>query len=554
MKRSLLAAIPLFLLIDSAVLAQPAPPRDAAPRPSAPGTAVIRGRVTAASTGQPLHRVRVTLNGALPNPLTTVTDTRGIFEVAEVPAGSYSLTAARGGYLTIQYGQRRPKEAGRTIVVRDAQIVEDVDIALPRASSLSGRIVDELGDPAAGVRVEAMDVRYLRGRRQPVQAAVAITNDIGQFRIGGLEPGAYYLRASTIDTWESDDGKETYAYAQTYYPGMSALDQTRPLSLSLGQHVGDLDFPLAPTRAARITGTLIDGSGEPIADQRVNLDRIERGSGGALFSASFGGNAMSDRDGRFEIRSLPPGEYMLYAGGREIGDARMQVFVAGADVPGVVLTPRQMTVVNGLVATDDARAPDFPAPRMRVVPFAIDEALPVVGTPSALTVSADWTFQFTSVQGRFLFRPAGMPEGWMLKAVHLNDRDVTDTPIGVPAGAGKIAGLRVVIGRTAGRVSGQVVDDRGAPRADSTVIVFSVDSAHWTPGSRFVTAVRPGNDGRFVVGGLPGTVYHVVAREFVVDGEWEDPEFLRDLAAGASKINLPDGGSETITLKLEQQP
>lgn len=251
MKRALLAAIPLFLAIHSPALAQPARPRDAAPRAAAAGTAVIRGRVTAAAAGQPLHRVRVTLNGALPNPLTAVTDTRGVFEVSDVPAGSYSITAARAGYLTIQYGQRRPKESGRTIDVRDEQTVTDIDFALPRASTLAGRIVDELGDPAAGVRVEAMDVRYLRGRRQPVQAGAATTNDIGQFRIGGLEPGMYYLRASTIETWESDDGKEAYAYAQTFYPGMSALEETRAVSLSLGQQLGGLDFPLAPT-ASRV--------------------------------------------------------------------------------------------------------------------------------------------------------------------------------------------------------------------------------------------------------------------------------------------------------------
>ena len=77
----------------------------------APGSAVIRGRITAAATGQPLHRVRVTLNTSNPNPPTAVTDTRGMFELTNVPPGKYSLTARRAGYLTMQYGQRRPREA-----------------------------------------------------------------------------------------------------------------------------------------------------------------------------------------------------------------------------------------------------------------------------------------------------------------------------------------------------------------------------------------------------------------------------------------------------------
>lgn len=286
----------------------------------------------------------------------------------------------------------------------------------------------------------------------------------------------------------------------------------------------------------------------------MSLDRIERRAGGGLFSASFGGNALSGADGTFEIRNLPPGEYMLYSGSRETEQAQMQVFVSGADVPGIMLTPRRMTVVSGLVVTDNAQAPDFPAPRMRVTPFAVDEVVPVLGTPSAQSVRADWTFQFTSIQGRFLFRPIGLPDGWMLKAVHWNDRDVTDTPIDIQPGAGPIGGLRIVISRTVGRLSGQLVDDRSAPRPDSTVIVFSADPSRWTPGSRFMTAARPGNDGRFAIGGLPAATYHVVAKEFVVDGEWEDPEFLRSAARGAPTVELTDGGSETITLKLEPQP
>ena len=84
--------------------------RDAVPAKQ--GTATVRGRITSA-TGQPLHRVRITLNGSVANPPTTVTDTRGLFELLNVPPGSYSLTAARAGYLTLQYGQRRPREAGR---------------------------------------------------------------------------------------------------------------------------------------------------------------------------------------------------------------------------------------------------------------------------------------------------------------------------------------------------------------------------------------------------------------------------------------------------------
>ena len=164
---------------------QTTPPRDT---PTAQRLGTIRGQVTNAA-GEPLHRVRVALNAPAPNPPSSVTDTRGEFEITSVPSGSYYLTATRAGYLTIQYGQRRPREAGRTIQVKPGDSVEGINFALPRGAVLAGTITDDIGEPYQGVRVEAVELRYVRGRRVPVQAASAITNDLGQYRLSGLQPG-----------------------------------------------------------------------------------------------------------------------------------------------------------------------------------------------------------------------------------------------------------------------------------------------------------------------------------------------------------------------------
>lgn len=81
------------------------PPRDnAAPSAPAVPTGVVRGRITAAATGQPLYRVRITMSGAAATLPPRVTDANGMFEITEVPAGSYSISAERAGYLTVRYG------------------------------------------------------------------------------------------------------------------------------------------------------------------------------------------------------------------------------------------------------------------------------------------------------------------------------------------------------------------------------------------------------------------------------------------------------------------
>src|SRR5262245_2591207 len=254
----------LLLVSCFVVAAQATPPRDLSSAQPA-GAATIRGRVIAADTGEPLHRVRVSLNVTSPSPLSGVTDTRGDFEIAGIPAGSYSVTAARAGYLTIQYGQRRPLEAGRTLIVKPGEIIEGINIALPRGAVIAGTITDDTGDAYAGVRVEAVEFRYMRGRRIATQAAAATTNDLGQYRIAGLLPGTYMLRASATDTWQDDEGRSTFVYAHTYFPGVTGTEQAQPLNVAVGQEIGNLNFAMRPGRPAIIRGIVRNANGEPVA-------------------------------------------------------------------------------------------------------------------------------------------------------------------------------------------------------------------------------------------------------------------------------------------------
>src|SRR5213592_1579652 len=130
-------------------LCQP-PPRDNPRPPLESGTAVMRGRVVAAENGRPLRRAQIRLTapelGAGPGRVTS-TDEEGRYEVDGLPAGHYIVRAARGGFLSLQFGQRRPSERGKTVEIANAQTVENVDFALPKMSVIAGRLADETGDP-----------------------------------------------------------------------------------------------------------------------------------------------------------------------------------------------------------------------------------------------------------------------------------------------------------------------------------------------------------------------------------------------------------------------
>src|SRR5207247_11238144 len=96
----------------------------------------------------------------------------------------YHLTAMKGGYVSLEYGQRRPVEFGRPIEVLADQTLEKVDFALPRGGVITGRVLDEFGEPTANVYVAPM--RYQldeKGRRRHTPAGGAETNALGRLRI-----------------------------------------------------------------------------------------------------------------------------------------------------------------------------------------------------------------------------------------------------------------------------------------------------------------------------------------------------------------------------------
>src|SRR4029079_2249041 len=168
------------------------------PRQPKTGTARLRGRVLAVDNGGPVRRAQVRIMSQDIGSKTAMTDADGRYEFRDLPAGRFNLSAAKAGYVTIQYGQTRPFESGKTIDLSEGQVMEKADISMPRGSAISGRVVDEFGDPVADAIINAMRSVWSGGKRrlQPT-GRTAMTNDLGQFRIYGLSPGDYYVSATS---------------------------------------------------------------------------------------------------------------------------------------------------------------------------------------------------------------------------------------------------------------------------------------------------------------------------------------------------------------------
>src|SRR4051812_25603966 len=221
----------------------------------------------------------------------------------------------------MQYGQTRPFEPGRPIELTDAQVMEKADIALPRGSAVSGRILDEFGEPVSDASVSVMRSVYSGGRRRLVPAGRAsMTNDLGTFRVFGLPPGEYYLTATlrTIDTMVMDmlggasaggptGSNNNSGYASTYYPGTPNPAEAQRVSLALGQELSGLDIQMQPVKLARISGTASSSDGKPMSGALVMLMPTMKDA----VALAPGGTSRTDKDGNFTLNNVAPGEYSL---------------------------------------------------------------------------------------------------------------------------------------------------------------------------------------------------------------------------------------------------
>ena len=519
-------------------------------RPPAPqtGTAVVRGRIVAADTGKPLRRSRISFSspqlGGPPRSANTGLD--GRYEVRDLPAGQYTVTAERSGFITLRYGQRRPLETPRPLQVFDGQTIERIDFALPRTASISGHVMDEVGDSVAGAMVFALRSQYWLGRRQLVPVGVPVrADDTGQFRFTNLAPGNYFVRVNTRETWTVTRGgrKDVMSFLSTYYPGTADATAAQPIAVGVGEQIRNMDFSLVPGRTVTLSGTAVDSHGRPL----VNVVVSQEVFGPAGGSVGMAGSGPVAADGTFSIHDVTPGQYRLMAAGS--GEIALLPIEVRTDVDNIALVASAGWSASGSIATDTGEPPAIPRARARInASTSAAYRMHLQGEPELRqTINDDWTFSITGIVGAARLS-ANLPDGWMVKSILQDGRDVSETSLEMKTGE-TLSDLQVIVTNRVTTVSGQLVDRQGTP-VDGTVIVFASDAEKWVQDSRFVRAARAAEDGRFQVLGLPAAEYFAVAVDYVQDGVWNDPGYLDSLRRDAQRVTLNEGATQRLSLRL----
>ncbi|HVL69773.1 MAG TPA: carboxypeptidase regulatory-like domain-containing protein [Vicinamibacterales bacterium] len=555
------AAGPLVLALVlaqmGAVTPSQLPPRDTSAQPK--GTAIVTGKVVSADTGRPIRRAQVTLSAPeLGSTRTMSTNSQGIFEFTEIAAGRYSIAAVRGGYLRLQFGQRHPGEPGRPVQVEEGQRVTNIDFALPRASTIVGRITDEIGDPLPNVSIFPVQVRYFRGQRRvvPVPGGISFnrTDETGQYRINGLEPGEYMVLASSRDAWNDEKNpKERIGYLPTYSGGTTNPADAMRVKVGVGHEVMMADFAMVPGRVGTIAGTAVSSSGMPLAGESVAMSQEFTGPGTGMSMGAAGGKI--GPDGSFTIQNVTPGEYKLTVGvpardGRPAEGAVTTVFFGGTDLSGITLVTSPGATVRGRVVTDTGE-PLSTDVRMRV------SSRPVHPSQSYSRfdqengrVRDDLTFELIGVFGESRLSLLPLPPGWQLRSIDYQGTDLADTAL--PFAPGQVLdGVTVVLTKRLPAVRGTLSDEKGQ-RGDGSLIVFPEDAAKWSEESRLIRTTRPDPNGVFEFAHMVPGEYLLAAVEYVRDHERFDPQFLETLRERATKVRVDEAAAPlpvSVTLR-----
>jgi hypothetical protein len=552
------------------------------------GTSVLRGRVVANDTGAAVRRAQVRISSPDIGTKTALTDAQGRYEFRDLPAGRFTVSTSKSGFVTMQFGQSRPFEPGRPIELVDAQVMDKADMALPRGSVLSGRVVDEFGEPVADADVSAMRMQFQNGKRRLTPSGRnATTNDLGQFRLYGLPPGEYYVSATLrnmssmmFDMLGGSGGptgsNQNSGYAATYFPGTPSPGEAQRVALGAAQELGSVDIQLQPVRLAKITGVAVGSDGKPMAGSMVMLMPAMKDA----LQFMPGGTTRTNKDGQFTLSGVTPGEYslqvqsmgaMISAAGnamtfafstssdgpapgappppQEREFAVASVNVAGEDISGLVVVGTRGAKASGTITYEGGAKPDGTA-GTRVIAPAVDidsNPMPAFGGANVKETGA---FEVDSLMGTRVFRVINPPKGWVLKRVRLNGEDVTDKGLEFKPGE-EITGFDIELTNKTTAITGGVSDAKSQPIKDYTVVVFAEDPAKWTlPNNRWMSAARPDQDGRFKLGSLPPGDYYAIAVDYVAQGEWSDPEWLARASKKATRFTLDEGAAKTLDLKL----
>ena len=550
-------------------------------------TAAITGTVTRADTHLPLKNVQVSVMGrgqgtpdaadgdelesAQVYHASTNTDEKGQFEFADVAAGTYYVRAAHTGMV-----MKSTQPGDTQLITVQAGKSQNLSLIMIPGGAITGRVLNEEGEPMQNVSVAAMRYVYTMAGRHLTEAKQATSDDKGEYRLFSLKPGAYLLVADTTRRSYEDGGtgfmlggrsgsskakQEQKIYAPTYYPSESSPEQASPIMLKPGDEA-QANFTLARVAGHHISGK-ISGITIPKSADKPEQFRcmVFAKRPGSPFPVAF---AVMDKDSTFDLGPIVPGKYTISAmqvqaesEGAITGSK--EVLIGSTDVTGVNLSLHKgSTQVRGVVRAEGDSKLDYSKLFVVLMPAgdtdseSADTAEGFANGSGFGEVGKDGTFKLDvepsakAYQVVLSARGPGL-EDWFTSKILFAGKDVVES--GLKIADTEQRSLEVVVSDKGATLEGTVLDGEKKPFANAEVMALPSEPKLR---KRFALIQKTTADqqGHFKLRGVRPGEYIIFALENPQEQPFMEDRFLTQNSGKVQTVKAEAGAKQKLELQV----
>jgi hypothetical protein len=410
---------------------------------------------------------------------------------------------------------------------------------------ITGKVVDDDGEPVRGARMNALAYDYSRGSKTLNAHEFGNTDDRGEFRLFDLAPGRYLVRAWVQPEFSNPESAfnvhrsvpET-GYAGTYYPQGTDSTQATASEVGPGAEVTGVNIRLRSVPVFHIRGKL-NQSGDPGVNGGVNAAPCGGGSQPLNIDQLYGA---ADQTGTFDIPGVTAGTWCLTVQRGGGPNARLYgtatATVTDHSVTGVALEIAAMAPVPGVVTVEGQTTQEasFSVSLQRFGPFGQTGNSPV--KDGAFTIS-------NVLPETYQVMPQRLPQGWYLKSVQYGSQDVSE---GLVTLRNDGTSLTLVVGTDGGQVTGTAQTDSGDPALNA--LVFIAPSDRFANRRDLFKTAGVDATGHFQASGLAPGEYKVYAFEDPdVFNFWYAADFRKEFSSRAATVTISAGSPSTAQVR-----
>ncbi|MCC6590286.1 MAG: carboxypeptidase regulatory-like domain-containing protein [Bryobacterales bacterium] len=327
------------------------------------------------------------------------------------------------------------------------------------------------------------------------------------------------------------------------YPGTTIAQGAIALEIGPGTQLSGIDLTLPLVRVYTVSGKVVF----PSAFTNITLFPVGA-STGEVETGTPKLSAATDREGRFRIQDVLPGNYRLSAigwtqpGSGHILQGRLDIAVIDQDITGLQVTEQAAAEVSASIAM--AEGSDFDSKG-----FEVD----FQGIDNSAGYSTGWRgpgepVGFRVQPGRYRVRVKVPAEqrSMYVKSIRTDSADLMSDPLVI--GGGETANVKIVVSVAAAGIAGVATDGTGKAAGGATVVVVPVSAGR----ADLMRDTMADQEGKFSIGSLAPGDYRVYAWEDVEPGMWWNEEFRKKFETQAERVILEAGLVKQVRVKAER--